>query len=833
MGTLTAGKFNMIVSFQSDPDEATINQWRSSWQRASELLYSASDGAQQFGRIYFALDSFGSRNADWWVDPVNAQAHVDGNRLWQDGHGTLGFDEKDFPFIIVHEFGHYGYNCGDEYQGDGCTAEVVSCIMESEKSQGDRFVDGSFLEGEVVEWCVEANHDPNGDTPQDDYSYGGETGHSCWYAINFQWAVPTPGTTPDGTRTAGADPVEIILLEKQTRIVLILDRSGSMQGDAIREALVGADSFIDLTDHDSGSYQDHFGIVSFANAPTRELPMRSMDDNGDRTSAHTSIAGIGAGGRTAMGDALRMAIGDIEGYGDPAAAQAIVLLSDGYHNEGTEDPADMIAEIRRKGISVFSIAVGPDVDAPLLESLADETDGLFFRIPPGLSEADAALELRFALTEIHDLLHDQGGVVTRVQEELEADFPEAETERQAEFLDALADSLQPAEHATHRLPIRWGAFSRIIETEIEAGSGEATFFASYEGDPDTAELYLYSPSGDLYAVALGELPNDGRRVGFQRPYLGLRQPAAEPGQWLAVVASTSPRIFKYFTFVQHRGVALKMAANKLHYDKGERATISAHLYYREPLQNVSWEASLIDPFGQRTALEFVLPGGAGTGCDTPRYEATTPPLIREGYYQLEVTARSTETTRYAYDVNDGIESTGGADDPRPAIPQLTRTKTLTLGVGRERTGGLRPDPRTTPVRVKAGTTGMVRVRNTGDGLDGPPRVTGDPGIDIEDVSVGPYGTIEIVVTVGHDANPGPHDIAISDDAGEHVLEGAVIVTDPAYETGGAFDTGDWVAQVERCCREVARQARLIGYGTIALALIALLALFVVIVGVIW
>lgn len=791
MGNFAGGKFSMIVSFQSDPDAATLDEWRQSWQRASELLYSASDGAHQFGNIYFGLDSFGSRNADWWVDPVNAQAHVDGNRIWDEGHGTLGYDEKDYPFIIVHEFGHYGYDCGDEYQGDGCTAEVASCVMESERNQGDRFVAGAFVEGDVVEWCVEANHDPNGDTSQDNYTYGGESGHSCWYAINFHWGAPIPAEIPDGTRTVGADPVNVILLEKQTRIVLVLDRSYSMHGAAIEEALLGANSFIDLTNHDGETYQDHLAIVTFSTSTDVPLEMREMEDGDDRADASAAIAGVTASGSTAMGDGLRDAIQEIENYGDQAAAQAIVLLSDGYHNAGVEDPATMITELRDKGISVFTIAVGPDVDAGLLEDLAQETGGLFYRIPAGLSEEDAALQIRFVLSEIHDLLHDQGGIVTMVQDELEPGAPRIEDEMQPAFLEAVA-AMATGSARTAAVAQRWTHFSKIIKAYVEDGASEATFFASYQRDMGLADLLLQSPSGKTYSVALDNLPDTGRRIFSRRPYLGVRVPKPEAGTWLALVASRSPMTFKYFAFVHRRGAALKVAADRRHYRVGARAILEGHLYAGEPLYGVDWEATLVGPDGSSQPLTFKLPKAPiDMGCDTQRYRAETPPLRMPGYYRVHVTARAGEDAVYAYDIRTGIEQGVEDKDPRPPVPAIVRIQTLTLGVGKETGGQVRSDPNG-PTRIPPGGAGTVTVVWTGpkapvDGAE----MAGDPGVSIVDVHVKP-GRIAIDVRAEEDAKPGPRDIVITIDGRRRVVEGAVVVAkhrEPCDKRPGAAARG--------------------------------------------
>jgi len=51
IGRLVGGRFNLVLSIRHNATAARLNEWRASWERASRLLFDATDGQHQFGDI--------------------------------------------------------------------------------------------------------------------------------------------------------------------------------------------------------------------------------------------------------------------------------------------------------------------------------------------------------------------------------------------------------------------------------------------------------------------------------------------------------------------------------------------------------------------------------------------------------------------------------------------------------------------------------------------------------------------------------------------------------------------------------------------------------------
>lgn len=80
-----------------------------------------------------------------------------------------------------------------------------------------------------------------------------------------------------------------------------------------------------------------------------------------------------------------------------ANPQYIVLLSDGYHNDG-EHPDNVIPEIQAAGIRVYTVGLGSDVDEVLMTDIASQTGGEYYYSPTS--------------QELQDLYNKIAGVVT-------------------------------------------------------------------------------------------------------------------------------------------------------------------------------------------------------------------------------------------------------------------------------------------------------------------------------------------------------------------------------------------------------------------------------------
>ncbi len=119
---------------------------------------------------------------------------------------------------------------------------------------------------------------------------------------------------------------------------------------------------------------DRFQVILFNIAPQplfeKVLPPTDEALGG----ALRAVAARKPGGGTDLFPALQMALGE-RTAGRPAA---IVLISDGQSNEGTEEHARFVELLRREGggVRIFTFGVGNEVNRPLLARLAEGTGGL-------------------------------------------------------------------------------------------------------------------------------------------------------------------------------------------------------------------------------------------------------------------------------------------------------------------------------------------------------------------------------------------------------------------------------------------------------------------------
>lgn len=374
-GELADGKFDLSLSVRFDATDAELQEVREKFQQASELLYDATDGQHEFGEIRTCNNSRGGRNADIWLrddgirsyvpNPIpglgnaGSQIHLSTKNLLDDVSA-----DADGRHVLVHEFGHYAYGIYDEYSGPGGAAESLEAPFDSEASLMENF----WLRP-MSEFSVPGNHDPDGDTWQTD-----QRGESDWETMtSFFPDLTAPTGLPVAAPPAGAGTIEWKVLDPETRVMLVIDRSGSMANppDKIANARLGAEIFTDLV-----ADGDKLGVVSFADSATVNFPLTTIS-SGTKDSAKSAIGGIGAAGSTAIGSGLRAALGEITAAGSSACQQIIVLLSNGQNNTG-EDPLGVVSDLEDEGVIVHTIGLGENVNTSLMSEIANRTNGRFF-----------------------------------------------------------------------------------------------------------------------------------------------------------------------------------------------------------------------------------------------------------------------------------------------------------------------------------------------------------------------------------------------------------------------------------------------------------------------
>jgi tight adherence protein B len=153
--------------------------------------------------------------------------------------------------------------------------------------------------------------------------------------------------------------------------VLLIDESGSMQGEAIAAASAAAATFIDAM---------RPGDTAATQAFNEEF--RTLQDfTGDKEALKASLAGLDPRRETALYDALIKALASF-GPDPSGAARYVILLSDGGDTASTATLLDAIAAVRASGISVYAIGLKTDeFDSNPLERLAELSGGRYLETP--------------------------------------------------------------------------------------------------------------------------------------------------------------------------------------------------------------------------------------------------------------------------------------------------------------------------------------------------------------------------------------------------------------------------------------------------------------------
>jgi Ca-activated chloride channel family protein len=172
------------------------------------------------------------------------------------------------------------------------------------------------------------------------------------------------GPSSDGKRSF-ATVVPSTLFGQNTgsprRIVMLLDRSGSMQGEPITQARKAIEACLaTLTEEDS------FGLMVFDNSVEAMHSALVLATREQRERARTFLNHTDARGGTELAEGVHQAAGVLGGEGD------ILIITDGQVF-GTEK---ILAEARATGIRISCLGIGSASQDRFLSLLARETGGV-------------------------------------------------------------------------------------------------------------------------------------------------------------------------------------------------------------------------------------------------------------------------------------------------------------------------------------------------------------------------------------------------------------------------------------------------------------------------
>jgi Ca-activated chloride channel homolog len=165
--------------------------------------------------------------------------------------------------------------------------------------------------------------------------------------------------------------------KKPASVMLLLDTSGSMAGEAMDKAKEGAVSFIEKM-----QARDELEIRTFSDKIFRLQPAASIANNGE--TARQSVRGLFASGGTHLYEVLQQGVVDWNERKkrSPNRHFGIVLMTDGQ-DEGSPISLNDLMDVLPKGdnpetIKIFTIAYGPKAQKNLLKEISNKSNARAF-----------------------------------------------------------------------------------------------------------------------------------------------------------------------------------------------------------------------------------------------------------------------------------------------------------------------------------------------------------------------------------------------------------------------------------------------------------------------
>jgi len=418
----------------------------------------------------------------------------------------------------------------------------------------------------------------------------------------FDLTVRLPGVS--SAFSAGSVNYAIQILDQ----VLVIDRSGSMLSPAGAPKLDAAKNAATLF-VDAAGGDDQIGVVTFGGdnvEPNDDATLARIlqpATDGQRNLCKAAIGGISTAPNvlTSIGDGLDKGGDEFPIRGSVLGEDWLVLMSDGMQNEAqfwnTIRPA-----IQAAGIKVNAIALGPLTDQALLQSIADDTGGIYYYVDVGSA---ASLQAAAGAGASAAAAVSPGTLPNRL-----SDAYSLATER-IQRLDRLWE-IAGTSGGPETFPIDVG----------EGGIEDARFAFNWSDPADKLQVNVRRPNGTLVADGVA-----GARIFSHPTHVVVQVPALTVGTWQVELAPLAGAP-EYFGVLQGRlrnGTQMTLQFAQTHGDL--RALAQGALFLRGlpmpihsvitdskgPILGANVEATIEHPDGSTILLPLFDDGSHGDG----------------------------------------------------------------------------------------------------------------------------------------------------------------------------------------------------------------------------
>jgi Ca-activated chloride channel family protein len=158
-------------------------------------------------------------------------------------------------------------------------------------------------------------------------------------------------------------------------LVVVLDRSGSMQGQKLDTARRSLQHLL------AGlAERDRFALISYSNGVRKHGDLLPVTER-NRALMLSEVAAVAPDGGTNLGAGLASGIGLISEAGRSTNPGRVILISDGLANQGVTDPqalGRMASAAAGREFAVSTVGVGSDFNEFLMTLIADRGAGSYY-----------------------------------------------------------------------------------------------------------------------------------------------------------------------------------------------------------------------------------------------------------------------------------------------------------------------------------------------------------------------------------------------------------------------------------------------------------------------
>jgi Ca-activated chloride channel family protein len=168
-------------------------------------------------------------------------------------------------------------------------------------------------------------------------------------------------------------------------LAVVIDRSGSMEGEPLSNAKAAAARLVEQLGDD-----DAFTIVTYSSSDETVMPM-SRATASNKAAAREAIMRIWDDGNTCISCGIERGATELAATPVTRGVRRMVLISDGQANTGLYDRnelAQLAVDTAARGISISTVGVGLDFDEVTMMRLADVGHGNYYFVEDTARLAD-------------------------------------------------------------------------------------------------------------------------------------------------------------------------------------------------------------------------------------------------------------------------------------------------------------------------------------------------------------------------------------------------------------------------------------------------------------